>query len=312
MARSWLSPRPTLALSILLMLVLALAPVKVLSVVSFLRQPLQFVLAPIQAPVRRVVVWLLPPPLPSGLDLSAYEQLAAQHADLQLRFQQQSREVEELRTLVRDLSRSAELNQGSPVRQVIAQIIGPGADLSGGLLTVRAGTREGVEVGHVVALRGVHLFGSVRRVGARTSEVLPATHPSSGKLNAVIMLDDALATVGATCQLEPVGDGTFRGLVADVREQITMNPVPVEAGMIVRLSDEGWPRNAQMLQIGRIERVEQGQRRVVVVRPEHQAERYSEVMVRVPTIDAPTPSAATPPAQTPTKPATTGTRGGRP
>ena len=80
-------------------------------------------------------------------------------------------EAEALRTLVRDLSRGMELNPSLAVRQIAAPVIGYGSDLSGGLLTVRAGRKDGVEPNSVVVVRGVYLVGRVQRVRQQQQRV---------------------------------------------------------------------------------------------------------------------------------------------
>jgi hypothetical protein len=209
------------------------------------------------------------------------------------------------------------------VRQIAAPVIGFGTDLNGGLLTVRAGSRDGVEANAVVVVRGVYLLGMVLRAEERTSTVMPITEPSFStmfkgqkKFLGAVMLDEQHA--GPTWKLDTISAGSMVGRVfydndPDVGPPgspgstgSTADRAPILPDMLVRLRDPAWPSSAQMLVIGRIERVDPGSnnRPIVTVRPLQDLGHVSEVLIRVPdSAGAPSqPQAAPPAAKPPGKP----------
>ncbi len=279
------SARPTLSIAIVVVIVLALLPRSGLRVVTWFNRPVALLLAPIEGPTRRVMVWLTstraePGPAvdPQKWDEALRELNAARQ------------ENEDLRRMVKDLSRGAELNPGLAVRQIAATVIGYGGDPSGGLITVKAGRRDGVESGAVVVVHGVHLLGRVVRADDWTCSVAAITDPGFTKLfrnqrpSGVIMLDETKR--GPTWRMESIEDGRLVGRVfyeGDEEGSATGERPAVEVGMLVRLRDDTWPAGAQMLVIGKIVRVDVGahERPVVAVRPLHELSHASEVMVRV-------------------------------
>jgi hypothetical protein len=81
-------------------------------------------------------------------------------------------------------------------------------------------------------------------------------------------------------QLRPAGDGlTLEG-------DLEGTPTGVDVGQIVRLSDDGWPRSAQALIVGRVVSVgpkpSSPLRLVVTVRPEYDLRRLSQVILLTP------------------------------
>ena len=61
-------------------------------------------------------------------------------------------EATNLRHVISDMSKGRELDLDLAVKQIPAAVIGWGGDLSGGLLTVRAGEREGIEKGSIAVV----------------------------------------------------------------------------------------------------------------------------------------------------------------
>lgn len=289
------SPRANLALALSAAALLALIPRPGLRPIGFLHDPMTFLLTPVQQPARWLTIKLRGErraDSPGGND-SADGKLQAQRDEAQLELRQARQEIEDLRTIIRDVSRGMELNSGLAVKQLTCSVIGFGADLSGGIVTVRAGRNEKVNKNDVVAIRGVYLMGRVVRVDERTSAVLPITQRGFGKFDGVIMLDDQ--TLGPECQLEPAGDGTLVGKVKYAPDSgQNSGPPMILPGMVVRLSDKEWPPSARMLVIGRITKVEpspnQLQRLIVTVEPVQDLAHTSEVIIRIPEDASPGPS----------------------
>lgn len=285
------SARTSLTLAILLVVVLALLPRPVITWLTHLYGPTTVLLAPLQQPARSLVVWFRGPGLAVRADESPEMQVLREQRDqYALEIKQLRQQVEDFRVLTRDLSRGFDLNPSLAVKQMTVPVIGFGADTSGGLLTVRAGRRDGVSVSNVVAIRGVHLLGRVVRVDERSCSVLPITRMSKGEaVGGVVMLSDE--TLGPRVLLKTVDgtSGVLRGLVEYLADPSGVAPpVTITPGMIVRLQDADtrWPQSAQMLIIGQIEKTEPSPdmplRTVVTVRPVHEIERASEVMIRIP------------------------------
>ena len=303
------SPRANLAVALTAAGLLALLPRPGLKFVGYFHEPFVFLLAPIQQPARTVAVWLGGggrggPERPSGLAGTSTDvaRLEANLQEARLELLQSRGEADNLRALVHDLSRGMELNPTLAVRQITAPVIGFGADLSGGLMTVRAGRQEGVDTNAVVVVRGVYLVGRVQKAEERTCSVLPITDPAfarmfkSQKFSGVIMLDDQRR--GPAWQLESIEDGKLIGKVWDIKGSDGVaaggeRPM-ILPDMLVRLADDKWPASAQMLVIGRIERVEPiaNDRLVVTIKPLQDITHVSEVMIRVADTAPSTPTGA--------------------
>jgi len=197
-------------------------------------------------------------------------------------WQQQRERVVRLEGLIEELQRGIALNPDLRVRQVRAAVIARSSDLSSAMLTVRAGRASGIDAGSVVVVRGVQLVGRVESVGARTSRVRPVTDRGAGSVRGRISATPDGR--GPVCLLSPTGRGTLAGDVADVSTDPELSAFTIQPGMEVRLLDETWPDNAQMLVIGVVERVSTDPsnplRTVVTVRPTVEIERVSELTIR--------------------------------
>lgn len=271
-AGGFLAPLP-IALAILLLL--ALAPSRLTRWASALSGPANFVVLPISHPLLSFSR-MLRSEAAGVSDDPQVEALQIQRDDLSLRLARARARVAELERLVGDLQGGLAVAPESGVRAFEAPVVSVTPSLESGLLRVGAGEREGVVAGASVAVaRGVHLVGRVETVGARTCVVATLSAASTGWIEAQVMVDDP--ETGWACQLEPVGEGRLRGdMVADARD--------IRAGQTVRLADRSWPASAQMLVIGRVEEAIQREngRWVVTVRPEIDAGRLGEVVLRVP------------------------------
>lgn len=297
----WINPRIGLTAAIAALGVLSFAPPGAAGWVGAFRGPVRTVLAPIAAPFALLLGLVL---REESIAASGPAQEALTQRDGYLREVNQLRaENDDLRRVIADLQHGLDLNPNIPVRQFTAAVIGSSLDLSSMMLSVRAGTREGVEPSASVAVvRGVHLVGRV--VGSpspRTCSVLPFTDRSAGWINGVVMLD--ATRFGPACRLEPQGDGTLTGRL---RSEAVLLPTGassaaidsasgggdaqagVKPGMVVRLADDSWPQSAQMLELGVVESVETPAQdiriRTLVVRPKYRVERVSEVTLRVPAV----------------------------
>jgi len=274
MQRGPLSPRRLLPILLIALAGFALAPASLTRWVSAARNPLETALIPVSDPVSSLLARAREPATETDPRVEDLERQVERERLLRAQAEQR---VGQLRAMVRDLQAGLTIAPDAPARSVWASIVGYSPDPREGLIIAGRGAEHGVAEGQTVALaRGVHLVGRVVDVGARTSRILPITHFRAGYLDAVVMTEDP--TFGFDAQLLPEGDGTLTGvLVADAEG--------VQEGQVVRLRDDTWPRSAQMVVIGRVAEVgrQENQRLTIVVTPELNVARVSEVVLRIPT-----------------------------
>lgn len=286
MARNaWLNPKAMLTGMTVLCVASSIVPASWTQLLGSLHRPLLTLVSPIESPVHWAVAKLRGPERVESSDPEV-RQLQQNYDDAVQQLLQSRRQIDDLRRTIRELSRGAELAPDVRVRQIPGvPVIGPGGDI-GALVSIKAGRREGVAEGAVVVLGGVHLVGRVRTIAELRSSVQPMTDKSIGLIDAVVTSDDLRFV--AECQLESDGRGGFVGKVKESAEAgSAASPADLIApGMWVRLKDNMWPSSAQMLVIGRVERVstsaEMARRKIVVVKPEYTLARAAEVLVRVP------------------------------
>lgn len=273
-----------LAAGLAAMLLLGLTPVRYAGWVAYVGEPVVRLVAPVSGPVGQLARWAT---RPGAADLGQrdIEQLIIDRDLAQQRYLRERELNAALRRQIADLNAALALNPRLAARQVTAPVIARASDPSSTVLTVRAGSALGVDTGDVVTVRGVQLVGRVERVTGSTCYVRPITDASAGPaggLRALVMLDDE---TGLQALLKPTREGTLAGDVEDVRASDGEPIGEPQEGQIVRLRDQDyWPAHAQMLVIGRVERVEsapeQPLRRRVVVRPTADLGRVSEVTIR--------------------------------
>lgn len=242
------------------------------------------VIAPISHPISSAASLLRPPEsrehehnvetLEEELNLERFNRLQAENRAKRLAAQ------------LAELTRAAQINPDIEVRLVPAPRTG---QTSTGLLNVRASRAQGVVAGSIATAAAVQLVGTIEDVDASTGlcRVLPFTNRAVNPMGGIVMLDDAGSATRA-CLLTPQGDGTLRGDVESAGPDAPAATLAV--GQTVRLRDDAWPEHAQMLVLGRIERVEPHPqaplRSVITVRPTVDPLQVSEVVIRAP-INAP-------------------------
>ena len=273
MQRGPLSPRRLLPIVLLGLVVLALAPTSLTGWVSGARNPLETVLIPVSDPVAGLLARARAPGGEADPRVADLEQRLDQ--EMLLRAQAEQR-IEQLRSMVRDLQAGLRITPEAPARSVWASVVGYSPDPREGLILAGRGSNHGIVTGQTTALaRGVQLVGRVVDVSSRTSRIIPITHPRAGLIKAMVMTADPVS--GYAALLLPQGDGTLLGELVATAEGI-------EVGQMVRLRDDAWPATVQMVEIGRVTEVgrKENQRVTVVVRPEIDVSRVSEVVLRIP------------------------------
>lgn len=271
--------RLSLPLAIAAALLCSMVPLRWLGWAEWFSEQVTLVVAPISHPIKSGVDLVFPQPTAALDNASEREQImAAELERVRVRLLQAEQRSIELEGLVEQLSRGALLHPDVEVTQLPRPMFGEAGDL----LLVRAGSIDGVHRGAVVTAQSVQIVGRVSDVDARTARVLPITARSAPRLSGVVILDDATGR-RAACLLEPAGNGT---LVGDVSPPEDGRADEIQVGQTVRLLDEQWPRHAQMLVVGDIQRVEPGidqpLRRRITVKPRTNLRRVSEVIVRLP------------------------------
>ena len=271
------------------LVVLALLPVRALGFTGWFAGLTTMLVAPITHPFARVGRLLIPAEV--AQEKRSAETLAEQLDEEMARRTRVERENERLRATIEQLSRGAAVAPDVPVRQLVRQVIEP----SPRLMRVRVDPADGVTPNAIATAAGVQLVGRVVEAEGRSVLIQAITARDAPKIRAEIGLTDD-ASAGRACLLAPGPDGTLRGEVEAA--EATADPgagVPPAAGdaglrvgQTVRLSDDQWPRHAQMLVIGVVESVEpherQPLRQVVTVRPTVDLHRLAEVVLRLPDI----------------------------
>ncbi|MEN0020417.1 MAG: rod shape-determining protein MreC [Planctomycetota bacterium] len=273
-------------LAVVALLGTSILPISASRIVTSPRVPLLIVLAPLSQSLGALGRWVRPP-APAASD----ERIAALETEVEA-WRTRARALEAqnqaLRGQLDEATRGGALAPGLAIRQQRAPVIAASGIRGGSVLTLRAGTRDGVDVGTVAAVRGVDLLGRVERVSDRTCAVVPITASGAGVLLGVVVLGDGIDAPELACELAPAGDGLLQGDLADPGALVTPGQTPPEVtpGMLVRLADNSWPASAQRLIIGEVEAVEPAEnaplRLTVTVRPRVALQRAGEAVLRIP------------------------------
>jgi len=277
------SRRLALPVAITLTAVLAVLPLRWIAWLNGFQDLTLTLVGPLSRQFEKLLQWRSP-----ALTSQLEKELAESRQDrdhYQMLYYRAAQDIEELRERIEQLQQGIALNPDLPVTLYAAPVIARSSDLSSSAFTVRAGSRIGVVPGTVVTAGGVQLVGRVTHTGPRTATVQPVTDRTAGPVFGLIIFE-VDATRRITCRLEPSGDGLLRGPVEDRRDEATQEPLTPRPGQTVRLFDpESWPKNAQMLVIGKVESVDsapdQPLRKLITVRPTSRLDRISEVVLRL-------------------------------
>lgn len=278
-----LGTKRALPIAIAMMVILGVVlPIKYIGWLGWFGGLTGALIGPVSHPFTILAHWLTPAS-PREADDPTVKSLREQIDVLTTQLLRAQQENARLYTEIEEQYQLSRLNPDAPVRHVNAPVTGASSDLYSGILTVRAGHKQGVTLNTVAVVSGLQLLGKVVEAGARTANVQPITGKAAGKIRARVMfesIEDRLI-----CVLDPVGDGTLRGPVdsGEVSQGRTLDPA---VGQLVRLDDlERWPEHAQMLVVGKIEKVEPSPehplRKIITVRPTLVLDRVSEVVLRV-------------------------------
>ena len=292
------SLRALLVLSVLALVVLAVAPSKYTGWVRALRNPLEVLLTPASQPFSMLSAWLRPGG-PAFHDATDLEKLRAEHEQYKYLWLRALDQMNEMRELARELKSGF-----GDVRRVPAPRIA--ADPAEGTIEFGRGRSDGVAADDAVAVAqgSEQIVGPVLRVGPGSCTVRLVTDKRlSPKLIECVVLPDDPRKLQADlstfphCQLAPVGDGTLVsfGLSAETASRM-------KEGEEARISDPNWP-GARMLVVGRIVRIIDGDTPIskrLVVRPLIDIARARNAWIQSPAaLPAYTGASAPPPSANP-------------
>ena len=288
------SLRALLALSILALVVLAVAPSKYTGWVRALRNPLEVLLTPASQPFSMLSAWLRPGG-PAFHDATDLEKLRAEHEQYKYLWLRALDQMNEMRELARELKSGF-----GDVRRVPASRIA--ADPAEGTIEFGRGRSDGVALEDAVAVAqgSEQIVGPVLRVGPGSCTVRLITDSkrlTPKRISCAILPDDPrklqadLATF-PRCELTPLDDGTFAsyGLSAELAAKM-------KEGDEARVSDPAWPA-ARMLVVGRVIKITDGDLPVfkrIVVRPLIDIARVRSVWIQSPTAPPANTGASVPP-----------------
>lgn len=280
-ARSLLSASRLLAVLSFLLVIIALLPTRAIGWAPEISGLLTKLLAPVQGPLSGAVKLVAGRGRDAAKETPEVAELRLKADEYKTLWLNEREENERLLRQIAELQKVPTIG-AELVRPVYAPVIGPGIDLSPGLLKAKAGEREGVFPNSVAVVEGVQLVGRVTRVEWRYCLVLPIIQKASPAIKGVIMLKNGER--GPFCDLTPTGGGVLRGRVMG-EEGVSLGSL--EPGMEVRLDDPEWPASSRMLVIGVIEEItplpQLPTRPVVTVRPKFRIDGISELVIRVPT-----------------------------
>lgn len=271
--------RWSLPITIVVLFVLSLSPVRYIGWANWFSDQLRVTVAPIAHPMTIAANAIIPPPI-SNPEASERERSLNAELDLvRTELLQIREENDQLNVLINQFSRGAEITPNLDVKQVHR----PRISIIGDQILIKSDRIDHLSQGTVVVVDAVQLLGKVSRVSGRTASILPITAKSAQPILATVLLNKS-GSLQAKCLLTPVGDGTLKGEIARSAVDESWH---VLVGQEVRLLDNQWPQHAQMLMVGTIESLERNDaqplRQRIIVRPTvKDLRRVPEVILRLP------------------------------
>lgn len=265
--------------TLLVVIVLAFLPARLLGWTSDLARIINVPLMPFRDLGTSVAGWLSPERDVRIREFEGEQHLLQEYEELDRRYIAAQMQIAELEEQLAQIQQIPMTELDVPIRPVSARITARNPRDRTANVQINRGGQHRVEQGTIAVYRGVHLIGKVTSVDRMSSMLLPVTNQEHGPLRAVITPPDASSTpvTDATeITLEPLGDGTF---LAEPQADI-----PVGRGDIVRLAAmPDWPRSSMGMVIGTVESVSNGQslRKRVIVQPSYEANQIASVVLKV-------------------------------
>lgn len=272
------SRRRTLSILVVLLLASSFMPVAVARWVSHVPvSVVSAVLTPVKPPLHQLALAIRAPRSvePSGaqIGLDDYETLQRLYWQKEMELQAAHETIDRLSLVRRELDLVA-------TKLLEAAVASPTPHPRYPSLSINKGTIHGIEVGQVVCA-GDNLVGRISHASA-TSATVKLVSRSSAHLEVLIMhrtIDGASRRAKSQLSFD-AGLAAFIDLISGDRV------AGVQVGDLARLADPRWPKHAQGLVIGKVERIENlpndvRQKRVLVV-PREELIRLAKVVVMMP------------------------------
>ncbi len=259
-----------------------------------LRAGMEIVALPVQAPITWLIRSARGTSGGSGLDASGMAQAQLEVQEWKKNYLAALQENQSLREQINALTLARQLNVSFIAKETSPL---PVLGLSDQLLLVRAAPSLNIPTNAVAVADRVHLVGRVTSSDARVTRVQPISDRGAPEIKGAILdserfespestsvVSTTLTNARVRVSLKPTGRGTLSGLVFIERssDPSGAGAVRVQPGMVVRLLDESWAPQDQMLILGRVIRAEEAPngRTVVEVQPAIDPFRVSSLTIR--------------------------------
>lgn len=282
MSRTLTRPQKAFFLAVVITVVLAFLPARWLGPTSDLAAVVNVPLMPFRHIGKQLQGWLRPPVDAIGRagDENLEQQLWEERAEFERLYHESQLRITELQDIIQQLQQVPleELNSG--VKPLAASVTGSNPRSRSGIADLNRGQRHGVIPGTIAVYAGVHLIGQVSEVNELSCKLLPITSAAIQPMRARVLPQDQPErpiTDAPLVLLESLGDGRFEAEIEHIH--------PVNAGDVVRLDDDSWPRTAQAMILGLVERVEpKDENRLLnrlIIRPRYQLSQLSHVALKI-------------------------------
>lgn len=268
------SRKGALVAAVVGLLILCFLPGSVLSWMSGPRHLISMLLTPVSDPLRSLATWIAPPaPRPDDAKVAHLE---AERERWKTLYWQNDLRIAELLKRIEELQKGA-AGAEVPIQQLNTRATAGSTSPTGGSLQIGVGTNRKVTKGTIAATGGDQLVGRVVDVGSRQSIVALITDKASGPIDGLVLKDDGTTGADIRNMMPMRGQSVLQGQVKYPGD----NP---KEGDVVRLQDQGWPRSAQRLIVGKVTKISQlaGGRAVVEVTPTVSLSRLTEIVLRIP------------------------------
>ncbi|MEM8757729.1 MAG: rod shape-determining protein MreC [Planctomycetota bacterium] len=255
----------------------AFTPARLLGPIGHIAGVVERLTAPISAGSRAIANAVMPAETAEPPDT------AARIRELESLLRQRDLEIADLTERVASFEAGAAVSSGA-MRLVTADVVAGSADPRGSVLTIRAGTADGILPGSVATVSGPNLLGYIEAIEPSLARILPLTDRNAPPIE-VIVYSSSQDRVGVRFDVAPAGDGTLRGPGMFITTGLDQQPALVQVGATAYLSEASMKPHAG-LEVGEIAAIDQDPesplRQIITVRPRISTAQVASVVVRVP------------------------------